>query len=177
MQRMIIALFVLYLDWLTFDAGHFYWTFNLLWNSPLCKWYSWNRHKEANVTQVILSWSGSIGLQNCPFLNQLYTLMEMMGHIRSHVSADLVVSELNLKKKKKGKNASTSGSQWISHTPAGIFDVKIFLRFSTLFVTSNQCWNFKFDVELKSIFGHFLYGVEKALESTSKFRLANWDMS
>ena len=31
--------------WLTFNAGHLYWTFNLLCNHTLCKWYSWNRHK------------------------------------------------------------------------------------------------------------------------------------
>ncbi len=47
MQRMIIALFVLYHDWTdSMHAGHFYWTLNLLCNRPLCKWYSWTRHKE-----------------------------------------------------------------------------------------------------------------------------------
>ena len=39
-QQMIIVLFVLYHDWSTFNAGHLYWTFNLLCNHPLCKWYS-----------------------------------------------------------------------------------------------------------------------------------------
>ena len=24
-----------------------YWTFNLSYNRPICKWYSWNRHKRA----------------------------------------------------------------------------------------------------------------------------------
>ena len=39
-QIMIKVLSVLYHDWLTFYAGHLYWTFNLLCNRPLCKWYS-----------------------------------------------------------------------------------------------------------------------------------------
>ncbi len=59
-QMMIIVLFVLYYDWLTFNAGHLYWTFNLSCNRPLCKWYDWNRHKGANVTCVLLSWYGSL---------------------------------------------------------------------------------------------------------------------
>ncbi len=38
-QRMTIVLFVLYHNWLTFNAGHLYWTFNLSRNVPLCKWH------------------------------------------------------------------------------------------------------------------------------------------
>ena len=59
-QRMIIVLLhvVLYHNWLTFNAGHLYWNLILLCDSPLYKWYSWNRPKGANVTWVLLSWYG-----------------------------------------------------------------------------------------------------------------------
>ena len=43
------------------------------------------------------------------------------------------------------------------------FDVKILLRFSTLFRRGIDVENFKFDVESMSIFRRFLFGAEKAL--------------
>ena len=44
-QRMIIVCLP---PWLTdSNADHFYWSLNLPCNRPLCKWYSWKRHKEA----------------------------------------------------------------------------------------------------------------------------------
>ncbi len=33
---------------------HLYWTFNLLCNCPLCKWYSWERHKGVTCESVNL---------------------------------------------------------------------------------------------------------------------------
>ena len=39
MQRMIIALFVLYHDWMISKQTIVYWTFNFLSNRSLCKWY------------------------------------------------------------------------------------------------------------------------------------------
>ncbi len=62
--------------WLILNSSHFYWTFNCLCNCPLCKWYSWKRHKEAmSVQLVFLSWYGSI-LQ--------FKGLNLLGHNRAH---------------------------------------------------------------------------------------------
>ncbi len=49
--------FVCPLPRLTFNRGHLYWTFNLLCNRPLCKWYSWNTQgSQCHLGPFVVVW-------------------------------------------------------------------------------------------------------------------------